>query len=87
MILHHGHAQILSGAGFFIIVGQRSKNGFLMFFSMLFKTSSSPLCQRLMIRRSRPASMPKPARASSRRSSVQSEGTLASATSRIMRAI
>src|SRR3984885_13480422 len=54
---------------------------------MLRKTSSSPLCQRLMMMRARSGSIPKPFNATRRRSKVHNAGTLASATISIMRAM
>src|SRR5580692_374413 len=54
---------------------------------MLRKTSSSPLCQRLMIMRARSGSIPNPFKATRRRSKVHNAGTFASATINIMRAM
>src|ERR1700691_995164 len=54
---------------------------------MLRKTSSSPLCQRLMMMRARSGSIPKPFNATRRRSKVHNAGTFASPTISIMRAM
>src|SRR5947208_2530290 len=53
---------------------------------MLFNTSSSPLCQRLIRILARSCGIPNPLKANSRRSKVQREGTFASDTIRISRA-
>src|SRR5580700_7136830 len=66
-------------------LGMNPAIGRLMCFSMLFSVSSSPLCQRLMTIRIFFGEIPKPSKADKRRSRVQMDGTLVSATSKIVR--